>query len=268
MRERRVSARAPGNTVSFSSRLLSSLLVSSRLVSHSPPSPPASSISLRRARPREGTTPMLLAFRRFRSLVLVGAFAAPISAQAPIGHFAGRAYPSDLAPGDFSPIDVALRDFNGDGRLDFAVVNSNASFVSVGFGDGAGHFNLPVLYGGLVDIASSFAVGDLDGNGRDDLVVAVPFTGKLSTFLCAANGTCTLHGAFSAGPSPRRVALGDFNLDGRLDVAVTNSSAVSPSFTALAGDGSGGLAGAVSTAVGGSPLAIAVSDFNADGRAD
>jgi len=68
------------------------------------------------------------------------------------------------------------------------------------------------------------------------------------------------------GSRPQSVAVGDFNGDGRADVATANY--LSDNVSVLLGTGAGGSAPAVSFAVGTSPDSVAVGDFNGDGRAD
>ncbi len=62
------------------------------------------------------------------------------------------------------------------------------------------------------------------------------------------------------------VAVGDFNGDGKLDLAVVNESGSTVSI--LLGDGSGNFTLASSPAVGQYPYSVAVGDFNADGKLD
>jgi hypothetical protein len=84
------------------------------------------------------------------------------------------------------------------------------------------------------------AVGDFNGDGKPDLAVANEFSGNVTILL--GDGT----GGFSqpagspvrAGLGPVYVAVGDFNLDGKPDLAVANSG--DDTVTILLGDGKGG----------------------------
>src|ERR1043165_6776506 len=71
---------------------------------------------------------------------------------------------------------------------------------------------------------------------------------------------------FAAGTTPISVAVGDFNGDGRADLALTNQT--TSSVSVLLGDGMGGFLSANSFTVGADPLSVAVGDFNGDGHAD
>jgi hypothetical protein len=72
---------------------------------------------------------------------------------------------------------------------------------------------------------------------------------------------------FAAGGSTTVAAIGDFNGDGKQDLATTNS--LSNNLTILLGDGAGGFtATASSPAVAGRQLFVAIGDFNGDGNQD
>jgi hypothetical protein len=62
------------------------------------------------------------------------------------------------------------------------------------------------------------------------------------------------------------VAVGDFNGDGKLDLAVANAS--SNNVSVLLGNGTGGFGAATNYAVGAPPHSVAVGDFNGDGTLD
>src|SRR5262249_14648056 len=68
------------------------------------------------------------------------------------------------------------------------------------------------------------------------------------------------------GDGPNFVAVGDFNGDGKRDLAVANSFGTTVSIRL--GGGQGGFAPLADVAVGGNPEAVAVADFNRDGHQD
>src|SRR5438445_3188752 len=72
------------------------------------------------------------------------------------------------------------------------------------------------------------------------------------------------------GTNPRSVAVGDFNGDGRLDLAVTNASSydVPGTVSVLLGNGDGTFQSALSFAAGTDAASVAVGDLNGDGRPD
>src|SRR5262245_29676224 len=71
---------------------------------------------------------------------------------------------------------------------------------------------------------------------------------------------------FGVGNNPFSVTVGDFNADGRLDLAVANFG--SNTVSILLGQGDGTFQAAPDVAVGNQPTSVTVGDFNADGRLD
>src|SRR6266705_1027746 len=75
-----------------------------------------------------------------------------------------------------------------------------------------------------------------------------------------------LGGSFAAGQFPIALATGDFNRDGRPDVAVANQGSGDVSILLCNGDGT--FQAATNYPAGLNPPAIAVADFNHDGKLD
>jgi hypothetical protein len=69
----------------------------------------------------------------------------------------------------------------------------------------------------------------------------------------------------NVGADPASVAIGDFNGDGRADLAVANAGG---SLSILLGNGDGTFRAAGSFAAGAGAYSVAVADFNGDGKAD
>jgi len=192
------------------------------------------------------------------------------------------------APGSYStgrtPYSVAVDDLNGDGWPDLAVANlgdgpafTNGS-VSVLLGNGDGTLRRAVNYV-TGPGPSSVAVGDFNGDGKLDIVVANYGSGPAFT-----NGSISVllgngHGAFrvaintSIVPSPVSIAVADFNGDGSLDVAVSHDSygtGAPAAASVMLGNGDGTFQSAASFGVGvflrDSDRTLAVGDFNGDGK--
>src|SRR5262249_47691240 len=131
----------------------------------------------------------------------------------------------DYATGS-NPVSVAVGDFNGDGKADLAVANAVSANVSVLLGNGDGSFQAAVNYG-AGGYPYSVAVGDFNDDGKPDLAVANPNGATVNVLLGNGDGTFSkyisypLGGSYPPGGYPSSVAVGDFNGDGRSDLAVT-----------------------------------------------
>ena len=185
-----------------------------------------------------------------------------------------------------APEDVVVADFNGDGKLDLAVADNGNYLagdnggISVLLGNGDGTFQPAQLVNGGNN-PTFLAAGDFNGDGKTDLVVS-----GLGTLLSGGNGNLTIllgkgDGTFqspitlNAGLNPSAIAQGDFNGDGKLDIAVLDFGTFSGNNGAvdvLLGNGDGTFQPpmllnprSVLAAV---PVAIVASDFNGDGRLD
>jgi hypothetical protein len=172
-----------------------------------------------------------------------------------------------------SPLSLAVGDFNGDHILDIAVANfvdkQTTGPVTILIGAGGGNFRAPVQYAaGLVPQA--IAVGDVNGDGTPDLLIAndgygnIP--GKLGVLLGHGDGTFGTVTEYSAGVNPFAIALGDFNGDGHLDVVIADETQLR--VEVLLNDGKGGFPSAVPYPAGLNPLSVAVGDMNGDGYPD
>ena len=175
-----------------------------------------------------------------------------------------------------SPRIVAVGDFNEDGKQDLAVsekFNSNPDIppghVSILFGDGMGSFSAPTNFD-VANNAASLAVGDFNGDGKQDLAVATTNLhlndNVVSILLGNGMGSFGAATNFGGVHFPNSIVAGDFNGDGNQDLAVANSS--TPNVSILLGDGAGSFSAATNFAVGRPPWGVVVGDFNGDARQD
>jgi hypothetical protein len=168
-----------------------------------------------------------------------------------------------------NPTWVAVGDFTGTGKLDLAVANNGSNKVSVLLGNGDGTFKTAVNYAAGIS-PQSVVVGDFNGDGKLDLAVTNNFIpGGLCVLLGNGDGTFQEPALLYSGPglsSPYGAAVGDFNGDGKLDLAVANSG--STNVSVLLGNGDGTFKTAVNYGAGTLPWSVAVGDFNGDGWPD
>jgi hypothetical protein len=162
-------------------------------------------------------------------------------------------------------------DFNGDGKLDLAVPNFGNDTVLILLGNGNGTFTPGVsLALGTNNGPSSIAVGDFNGDGKLDIAVAVTVgspSDLVKIFLGNGDGTFVAASTVTLGAyEPYGIAVGDFNGDGKLDLAVADSG--SAEVTILLGNGDGTFAAGGQYATGSSPWGITTGDFNNDGKLD
>jgi hypothetical protein len=109
-------------------------------------------------------------------------------------------------------------------------------------------------------------VGDLNGDGKQDLAVVNLQSNTVSVLLGNGDGSFKSAVNYATGTLPTDVAVGDLNGDGHLDLAVTNSG--SNSISLLMGNGDGTFQPKIDLALLLTPFSLAVGDFNGDGKAD
>ena len=121
------------------------------------------------------------------------------------------------------PSGVAIGDLNADGKPDLVVANDNVlnANVSILLNLGAGSFGVATYFGGGSG-PSSFALGDFNGDGKQDLAVANYYGGNASILLGTGTGSFGSPASFGAGSGPISIAKGDFNGDEKPDLAVVN----------------------------------------------
>lgn len=168
---------------------------------------------------------------------------------------------------------IAVADFNGDGKLDVALTNSEGptNAVGIALGNGNGTFqNPPLLYGAGLLPAGVVAL-DVNGDGKPDLAVAggdgVLSYFSLTTLINRGDGTFASPATFPVLQFPYSAVVGDFNGDGHVDIATTSLTQTG-GVSVLLGKGDGTFQAHVDSPTGQSPTAIVAGDFNGDDKLD
>ena len=188
----------------------------------------------------------------------------------------------DFATGSH-PYFVAIGDLDGDGKLDLAVANNSSASVSVFRNTYTAGIIDAGCFAAKVDFTTgenprSLAIGDLDGDGKPDLVVVNSNSASVSIFRNTSivgtidAGSFAAKVDFTTGTLPRSVAIGDLDGDGKPDLAVANYSSASVSVfrnTSTAGTiDVGSFAAKVDFTTGSYPQSVAIGDLDGDGKPD
>jgi hypothetical protein len=169
------------------------------------------------------------------------------------------------------PWRVAVADFNLDHRPDLAVANLDSNNVTILLGNGSGGFaeapGSPVAVG-LSPL--TVEIGDFNLDGNPDLAVANYGSNTVTILLGDGSGgfTTAPESPVDVGSGPGSVAISDFDLDGKPDLAL--SAYYSGNVTILLGDGSGEFREASGSPVhvGVSPSFVVAGDFSRDNKPD
>jgi hypothetical protein len=149
-----------------------------------------------------------------------GTFAAPIDTNTGIGA-------NDLAVGDF----------NNDGKLDIAISNNTGRSVQVLLGNGNGTFQ-PAQMISIDGQSVSITTSDFNNDGKMDLAIGITQFGSLIlNEIEVLQGDGAGHFALAAtlglganNPLVQKIRVGDFNNDGKVDIAVLQQQALNVLF--------------------------------------
>jgi hypothetical protein len=170
------------------------------------------------------------------------------------------------------PETVASADFNADDNVDLAVSNRLSGNVSVLLGNSDGTFQAKQDFA-VGPGPSSVTAADFNGDNKADLAVTNTthrFSSRnVSIWLSNGDGTFQAKQDLLMWSYPSSVISADYNGDGKIDHATSNSSTESPSVSVWLGNGDGTFQAKENFEVDGyDPNQLITADFNGDGKVD
>jgi hypothetical protein len=168
-------------------------------------------------------------------------------------------------------VPVAVGDFNGDGKPDLVVVDLFNDDLGILLGNGDGTFATSIIVTTPVShpYFPTVAVGDFNGDGRIDVAYTDLHAG-VTILLGKGDGTfqpaVSYPVSLQAGIGANLVIVGDFNGDGKADLATTTSNSATVSI--LLGNGDGSFQPPIGVTVPDTPISLLAEDLNKDGKTD
>lgn len=167
---------------------------------------------------------------------------------------------------------IETGDFNNDSKLDLITANSTND-VSLLLGNGAGAFGSPMFYGIGGSLPRAIIVSDFNADGNLDFATSNDTSANITVRYGDGNGGFGLINLYTVKDNvndparPFRLTTGDFNHDGRIDIATSNQNGTVSIFDNLGRSFAKRQPNVVMPTIG-DLYSIRSADFNGDGWDD
>ena len=165
-----------------------------------------------------------------------------------------------------SPVSPISEDFNGDGIVDLAVLETTQRRVAILNGQGGGQFSAPVRYSTGTGTPARAVAADFTGDGRPEIAVIIPYANLLRILRNNGSGTFSLLPAISTCTRPISIATGKLDEDESADIVIACQSANVVSI--LYGNGNGTFSTPAYLGASDKPTHIVLADMNHDNQDD
>lgn len=166
---------------------------------------------------------------------------------------------------------VAVGDFNGDGRPDMVFTHRGAGVVSVVLNNGNETFQNPRRIAVGTSEPNGVRTGDFNRDGRTDFAFTKVRSNAISVAMGNGAGSFTLRD-YAVGTSPEQLAIGDMNRDSIVDIVIANRGSDNVTLLGGMGDGTFQTVGNYSAGNGSDrridPSDIELADLDRDGQTD
>ncbi len=161
---------------------------------------------------------------------------------------------------------IVAADFDGDGAVDLFVPHRDGGRSLILWNDGKGNFSQTTTFGMTKASIRAAAAGDLNGDGRPDLVVGDEKQAAVFVYLNLGGRKFNVAIPLSNKKVPYSIAIGDLNRDGKPDIVVGN---VDTPGSVFFNDGTGRSFSEIRWNDGkGAVYGVAVGDLDGDGWPD